>query len=325
VKYGALGLIERTLHSQQARDSDGSAFSADIRVVNVFASVRRRNGRIAADLKREDFRLFEDGQPQSIVYFSRETNVPLELGFLLDTSASQCTILSAEKRASYRFFQQVLRDGTDETFLIRFDDLIDLLQDRTHSAKDLIHALDTMEACGSPRRRLKSGRISIRSLMNGLTKLYDAIYLACNEVMPRQDVRKALVVLTDGVDHRSRVSLDSAIQSARRSNTAIYSIFFAGYEGEDSKKVQVEGTRVLKKMSEETGGRFFAVSYGLGIDSIYAQLTEDLRNQYSLGYTPDRPWNDDAWRAIRLEIPNSDFTIYCRPGYYPKRPQNTKQ
>ncbi|HEU5022962.1 MAG TPA: VWA domain-containing protein [Bryobacteraceae bacterium] len=291
-------------------------FSSDVKVVNVLASVRTKGGEIVNNLTRDDFVLSEDKRRQKIAYFSRESDLPLILGLLVDTSGSQLSVLDKEETASYRFLDRVLRDDIDRTFLAHFDFDTELLQDLTSSKEALRRGLAHMR----PSRGGWGHR-------GGGTTLYDAIYLAANEVLRKQQGRKAMVILTDGVDHGSLVSLNEAIEYAQRADTIIYSIMFEGEErggngggmfGPFGLPPAFNGYKVLQKLARETGGAFFEVSRRMTIDRIYRRIEEELRNQYSLGYTPDRPLDDLRYRSIQLKTRRRGLVVQARKGYYPR-------
>jgi VWFA-related protein len=335
-----------------ARAQDAT-FSTDVKVVNVLATVRDKQGKIVPDLMKEDFDLSEDGHPRTIQYFSRETDLPLTLGLLVDTSASQRNVLGEERTASRQFVEKVLREDRDQTFLIHFDHDTELLQDLTSSRSRLERALDELElpqdAQQQPQRR--SSGISFpggiggggypggggggrqRSNLPGTT-LYDAVLLASDELMRKRQGRKALILLTDGVDNGSKVPLSQAIESAQRADTLVYSILFAGEENQvqqpfggmggrrrgggfpQPQRERPDGKRVLEQMSRETGGGFFEVSRKLSIDQIYDRIEEELRSQYSLGFSPDRN-EGSGFRRIAVTVKPKNLVVQTRQGYYP--------
>src|SRR5215472_13935892 len=230
----ALGLrATRLIRGQQ-----NPTFSTEVKVVNIFATVRDKKGQIITDLAKEDFLLDEEGRPQTIQYFSRESDLPLTLGLLVDTSGSQRNVLADERSASYRFFDQILREDRDQAFVIHFDYEVELLQDLTSSRQKLEKALDDLRT-QEPRLQRQSGGSypggggpypgagGYPRGRRGGTDLYDSILLASNELMKKQSGRKALVMLTDGVDTGSKVSLGEAIEAAQKSDTLVYSILFA--------------------------------------------------------------------------------------------------
>jgi VWFA-related protein len=210
------------------RAAQDTTFSTDVKVVNVLATVRDQHGQIIANLNKDDFTLEEDGRLQAIRYFSRETNLPLTLGLLIDTSMSQRRVLGAERSASYRFLDQVLREDKDMAFVIHFDREVELLRDLTSSRKDLQAALSKLEMpAGGRGGGYPSGS---RGRRGGGTMLYDAVLLASDELMKKQQGRKAVIVLSDGVDTGSKVSLARSIESAQRADTLVYAILFADEE-----------------------------------------------------------------------------------------------
>jgi len=255
----------------------------------------------------------------------------LILGLLVDTSGSQRNVLGEEETASYRFLDKVLREDLDKTFLAHFDFDTELLQDLTSSKQKLQTALEGMEVPGPGNRRGGGGGYGGRGGRGGRggagggTTLYDAVYLAGDEIMLHQQGRKAVVLLTDGVDHGSRVSMDTAIEQAQRADTLIYSIMFEGEEGGGGFGFGrigpmgggEDGYKVLQKMSRETGGGFFEVSRKMSIDAIYKRIEEELRSQYSIGYSPDRPPSGGGFRTISLKARRKDLVVQARQGYYP--------
>jgi VWFA-related protein len=345
--------------SQNGQDQARPNFSTDVKVVNLFATVRDKKGAIVRDLTKNDFLLDEDGHPETIRYFSQESDLPLTLGILIDTSGSTRRVLPDERSASYRFLEQVLREDKDQAFLIHFDFDVELLQDLTNSRRKLEDALNDMETAGMRRtssgdpgggypgggypgggypgggypgggypggRRGRGGYPGGgQRRRGGGTSLYDAIFLASDELMRKQKGRKALILLSDGADNGSRETLGNAIESAQRADTLVYSILFqdpdfggmGGFGRMGRFPVdQPDGKRVMQQISRETGGRFFEVSRKVPINQVFAEIEEDLRNQYSIGYTPE----DSAaatYRHIHLTTKQKGLTVQTREGYYP--------
>lgn len=310
-------------------------FTVQVKVVNVPATVRDKHGKVIHDLTKDDFILEEDSRPQSIHYFSQESDLPLTLGLLVDTSLSQLRVLDQERTASFSFLDDMLRPDKDLAFLIHFDFDVELLEDLTDSREKLRSAMDLLQpprldwqrggsspapGPGYPRRRGGSG---------GGTLLYDAVYLAANEMMKKQTGRKAVVILSDGVDHGSKESVQSAIEAAQRADTIVYSIFFKGDEPYSRgfggiggrhrgrfPQEAVDGKKILEQISKETGGRTFEVSGKETVGRIYSQIEDELRNQYSLGYTPDRPDPGAGYHKISLKTKHKDLVVQARAGYY---------
>jgi VWFA-related protein len=274
-------------------------FSTDVKVVNLFATVRDKDNRFIRNLTKEDFQLQEDGRPQAIRYFSRETDLPLTLGLLVDTSRSQRGVLEKERRASYTFLERVLRPDKDKALVMSFDIRVRRLTELTSDTSTIRAALDALK---------------IPVLAS--TLLYNAVKDASERTMREQKGRKALIILSDGVDVRSRVSLGTAIEYAQRADTAIYSVLFAG------SVAPKRGRRVLQRLAFETGGSYFEGSADQPIEKVYDRIQEELRSQYSLGYTPDRvDAASVAYRKISLMTRQNDLTLRTRDGYYPARKQ----
>ncbi len=319
-------------------------FSTDVKVVNVLATVRNKQGQIIRNLNKDDFTLEEDGRPQTVRYFSQETNLPLTLGLLVDTSMSQRRVLGQERSASYRFLEQVLREDKDMAFLIHFDREVELLQDLTSSRQQLeagLGKLDTPQLQQrQPGGRYPSGSSGPPGQRRVGTALYDAVLLASDELMKKQSGRKALILPSDGVDNGSKVTLASGIESAQRADTLVYSILFADPEGYGGGfgggyprggrrgggprtrmpvQQRPDGKKVLQRISRETGGGFFEVSKKQPIEQTYDRIQEELRNQYSLGYTPDQTSAGPGYRKIRLTAKQAGLVVQTRDGYYAER------
>ena len=334
--------------------------SVQVNVVNVLATVRDKHGKIVPNLTQSDFVLTEDGRPQTIHYFTRESDLPLTLGLLVDTSLSQRRVLDQERTASHSFLNQMVREDKDKAFVIHFDREVELLQDLTGSREKLEAALDTLQTPELKRASTAGGNDPDDSDPNsgrgggrhfgGGTLLYDAVYLASDELMKKQQGRKALIVLSDGVDRGSKETLETAIETAQRSDTVVYSILFKDDElnqgdhggfgrpriggggmggpmgggrrggGRRQEEPRPDGKKTLDRISKETGGRLFEVSKKQPIGEIYSEIEEELRNQYSIGYTPDRQAEDaPGYRKIQLSTKQKDLTVQTRQGYYAGR------
>jgi VWFA-related protein len=339
---GALGLIPagRFLRAQQ-QTPPPPGYSTTVKVVNLFATVRNKQGQVVTDLTQDDFVLDEEGTPQTIRYFSRETDLPLTLGLLVDTSGSERNVLPDERRASFRFLDKVMREDKDNAFAIHFDFEVELLQDLTHSKAAMQKALDELEIGRGQLQRRGGGGGGYpgggggrypgpgggRRGGGGGTHLYDAVYLGSDEIMKKQQGRKALIVLSDGVDNGSKLTLGDAIESAQRSDTLVYSILFedpngnggfgGGHMGGGRRGGEEDGHKVLQRLSRETGAHYFEVSKKLPIDKVYEALEEELRSQYSIGYTPDTKTASSEYRHIHLTTKKTSLIVQTREGYYP--------
>ena len=297
-----------------ARAQDDITFSTDVKVVNVLATVRDKQGKIIRDLEQADFSVLENGRPQTIRYFSRESDLPLTLGLLVDTSMSQQRVLDAERGASFRFLDQVLRESKDHVFLLQFDMAIMMRQALTSSHKELNDALGLVD---TPSRQ------DLQHQYGGGTLLYDAIIKASKDVMKAQSGRKALIVLTDGVDTGSDATLADAIEAAQLADTLIYSILFSDatfYNGPFLGGVGgPNGRSVLQRLSRETGGSFFEVSKKKSIEQIFAELEQELRTQYSLGYVSDAPVRVSEFRRIQVAVDKKGLGVQARNRYWARR------
>jgi VWFA-related protein len=319
----------------------------EVKTVNILATVRDKHGKIVSDLKKDAFQLDEDGKPQVIDYFARESDLPLRLALLVDTSLSQRRVLDQERDASYSFLNKLLRPEKDQAAIINFDFDITLLQDLTPSLPKLQAALQklqtpTMNRDDDQNQGGQRGGGGGRGRRGGGTHLYDAIYLASDELMSKQQGRKALIVLSDGVDRGSKETLAEAIETAQRADTTVYSILFAdeqggehrgfgggmggpyggghgGYGGHGGGRYpqqdRPDGKKVLEQISRMTGGRLFEASKKDTVDKIYAELDEELRNQYRLGYTPAKDL-ETGYHRIHLSTTNKDLKVQARDGYY---------
>jgi len=319
--------------------------AVEVKTVSVLATVRDKHGKIVPDLTKDAFKLEEDGKPQAIDYFAKESDLPLRMGLLVDTSLSQRRVLEQERTASYSFLDNLLRPEKDVAAVINFDFDVTLLQDFTPSRPKLQAAFQKLEhpQFDSPRsqRPYPAGGGGAGGGRHGHggggTHLYDAVWLASDELMSKQQGRKALVILSDGVDHGSRETLSEAIEAAQRADTVVYSILFAdkegyrhfgpgmgphgghggygGHGGNYPPHEPVDGKKILERISKETGGRLFEVSKKETVDKIYAQIEEELRNQYSLGYTPVKD-SAPGYHKILLTTYNRDLKVQARDGYY---------
>jgi VWFA-related protein len=343
-----------------------ATLSVDVKVVTLPVTVRDKHGQIIRNLTKDDFVLEEDGRPQAIKYFSQEANLPLTLGLLVDTSLSQRNVLDEERNASRSFLDQMLAQDKDKAFIVHFDREVELLQDLTSSRDMLRKALDALktpqldrEGSGDDGQSPPGGQRRMRR--GGGTLLYDAVFLASDELMKKQQGRKALIILSDGVDRGSKKSLESAIEAAQRADTVVYSILFkdtqpergaygrqgrggmgggwpgggGGYPGgggwpgggrggrgggqRPSQEPRPDGKKVLERISKETGGRLFEVSKKESVGQIYTSIAEELRTQYSLGYTPNKAESAEGYHRIKLTAKGKDLSVQTRDGYYADR------
>jgi VWFA-related protein len=287
-----------------ARGQDQPTFSTDVKVVNVLATVRTKKNEIVRDLTKDDFVLTENGRPQTIRYFSKESDLPLTIGLMIDTSMSQQRVIEAERGASFRFLDQVLRESKDQLFVMQFDMAVQLRKPLTSSHRELEEILADVD---TPTRR----ELSLQT--GGGTLLFDAIVRASNDVLKTQNNRKAMVVLSDGGDNGSRATLTDAIEAAQRADTLIYSIYFT-----DSSFGGADGKSILMQLSRDTGASFFEVSKKQGIEPIYQAIQDELRSQYSLGFVSDQPNEISEFRALKLTTKRKGLNVQSRERYWAK-------
>lgn len=360
---------DKTIDPAQKTKEAASTSSTGGKVITMPVTVRDKHGKIVSTLAKEDFTLQEDGRAQTIKFFSRDTNSPLTIGLLVDTSHSQASVLDAERNASRSFLDQMLVHPTDKAFVIHFDRQVELLEDITSSKEKLQAAIELLTTPGehtSNDPNDPSNAPDAPDPKRSGKQLYDAVYLASNELMKKQTGRKAIIILSDGGDRGSKTYLESAIEAGQRSDTVIYSIYFAdarrnnndrdqqqqpggrgrggpggypggggwpgggGYPGggggggrgrggdqRREEKPSAEGKKILERVSKETGGRFFEVSKKDTVGDVYSEIVEELRSQYTMGYTPDKDNSDMEYHHLKLEVKDKkDLAVQTRDGYY---------
>ncbi|MEW5976762.1 MAG: VWA domain-containing protein [Acidobacteriota bacterium] len=271
----------------------------DVELVNVLFSARDKKGKLVTDLREDELKIFEDDRLQEITNFSRETDLPLTIAVLIDTSSSIREKLKFEQEAAIDFFHSTIRRKTDRALLLTFDSTIDLIQDFTDDPDVLTKAV----------RQIKPG---------GGTKLYDAIYLACQEKLKgATGTRRILIVISDGDDNLSTESLTGTLEMAQRSDVAIFTISTnsSGFFGMSSPK----NDKILKRIAEETGGRAFLPMKAEDLAQSFADISEELRSQYSVAYRTSNTNRDGSFRSIKLKTSRKNLRVTARKGYYAPR------
>jgi VWFA-related protein len=303
-----------------AQDQSIETLKVNVEVVQLFFNIKDKHGALIPNLNKDSFELFEDGQPQTIKYFKSESDLPLTLGILIDSSGSQMRVLDMEKQVGGSFLENILRPK-DEAFVISFDVDINLLQDFTTSVSRLKHALDEAKintgGVGCSAGPIgPQGPIPCSSTGPRGTALYDAVYLASHDEFSHEVGRKAMVLLTDGEDQGSRLKIKEAIEAAQKADTICYVLLIAdrgfygggfGYSGDSD----------MKKLTEETGGRVIPV--GNKIDKLrqaFDQIAQELRSQYNVGYTPTNNKRDGSFRKVDIKPKQGDYKVQARTGYY---------
>jgi VWFA-related protein len=290
----------------QDPQSQGPVIRSQVNLVNLFVTVRDKNKRIVTDLKKEDFKLQEDGQDQQIAFFSKEVTMPITLALLLDTSGSEQFMLGAIQDMGGRFMDRVLRKG-DEALVMSFDTDVDLLSDFTDDRGQLDRAVRKTRINAPMSGGMSPGPVPTSHITG--TAFYDAVYLACNEKLSTEAGRKAIVVVTDAQDEGSKVRIEEAIEAAQRTDTVIHILLVADphFGG---------NTGAAKKMTDETGGRMIVANSEKHLAEAFDQISEELRSQYTLGYYPANAAHDGKFRKIKVDMSNHDLRVLARKGYY---------
>jgi len=266
--------------------------------VNVLFIATDRHGKFVRNLNQNDFSILDDHKPvHTIVNFRRETDLPIQMGLLVDMSASVRGRFDFEKEAATGFLQHVLRSGYDKAFVVGFNKTSHLTQDFT----------DNVQLLSAGVHQLNGG---------GGTALYDAIYKACKEKLhERSDrpVRKAIIVLSDGEDNQSEVTRAQAIEMAQRSEVLIYAI------STDDSGLILRGDKVLEDIASATGGRAFFPFKMKDITHSFASIEDELRSQYAVSYQPSDFDADGRYRSIEITALKKDLQVRARRGYYAPR------
>lgn len=329
-----------------------SEISVEARLVVVPAVVRDKKGALVQKLQKDAFALAVDGKSQAVRYFDHDTDVPLTVGLLIDTSGSMRKQLDEQRTASVAFLDKMLTPDRDKAFIVQFARSVEMLQDVTMSRPKLQQALKEVDAGDRPsfqngpddnggnnsddrgRGRGGYGRGNF-----GGTALYDAVFLASDEVVAKQKGRNAIILLTDGEDRNSKVTLARAIEAAQHANTIVYAIYYKGESPGGDRPggfgrgggpfgggrrggfplmdadgqygggqrggwggQHEDGKKVLERMCGETGGRVFEVSKKQTVDAIYTQIAEELRTQYRIGFTPAGDVASEGYHQISLTL-----------------------
>ncbi len=304
----------RASGQEQVPDKDQGkvpVFRKNVTVVNVLCTVKDKHGALIPNLTKDDFQLFEEGKPQTIKYFSTQNDVPITLGLLIDSSKSMERTLPEEKVVAAGFLQKVLTNK-DLAFVISFDISVDLLQDLTGDMHSLRTGLDKarintntagIAPMGNP------GPVPTGAGQNKGTLLFDAVYLAADEVLSKQVGRKAMIVLTDGDDVGSKLRLKDSIEAALRADTVAYVLLITD-------PMYPSNYGDMSKLAEQTGGRIITVSRPDKLDKAFSEIAAELRSQYLLGFSPTDTVNDGKFRRIEVKAKDG-YKVQARKGYYP--------
>jgi VWFA-related protein len=273
-----------------------SRITVRVELVNVLVTVTDKKNRLITNLTKDDFRIFEDGRPQQIRFFSRETDLPLRIGMLIDTSNSIRGRLHFEQEAAIDFLNEVLRPGKDSAFVVAFDVEPQLIQDYTDDVEKLSNAINGLQA-------------------GGVTTLYDAIFFACKEKLyifppPEPYLRRVIIVISDGQDNQSVHTRDEAIAMAQTAEVTLFAISTnrSGAEG--------KGDKVLQMLAKDTGGHAFFPFEAGDLSSNFQEIARELRSQYSLAYVPTNSVHDGTFRKISIEPVDNTLHVRTKQGYF---------
>jgi len=268
--------------------------------VNVVFTVTDKRGHFVKDLTQNDFRVFDDSKPaESIRSFSRQTNLPLRVGLLIDASNSVRDRFKFEQEAAIEFLNQIIRPRFDLAFVIGFDTTQDVTQDFTDDTEGLSHGV----------RMLRPG---------GGTAMYDAIFYACRDKLMKQDksqvaTRRAIILLSDGEDNQSRVSREEAVEMAQRAEVIIYTI------STNTSGLKLRGDKILEHFADETGGKAFFPFKIQDVADAFSQIQDELRSQYAVAYKPADFTANGQYRKIEIMADNKKYKVRARKGYYAPR------
>ena len=307
-RVGLLFLLAGAMFAQDGKNAPtGGVFPAGpestIRVevfrVPLLFTVTDQKNRFITDLDREDFRVFDKGKRQVIKEFVRESELPLRIGILLDTSNSIRNRFKFEKEAAIEFVRTVLEEEKDKAFLVSFDTRAELIVDFTNDADELARGIRSTRAGGG-------------------TALFDAIYYACRDKLPEdwppEQFRRALVVLGDGEDNESSVTREMALAMAQKAETVIYAI------STNRSGQFFPGDKVLKRFTQETGGIKFHPFQARDLEQSFADIANELRHQYFILYSPTNFQPDGSFHKIRVKARVKDTAVRVRRGYYAPLP-----
>jgi len=284
------------------QSSPDNTVKVRVELVNVLATVTDRKNHLVLNLNKDDLQVLENNQPQQIRFFSRETDLPLRVGLLIDCSNSIRERLRFEQEAAVEFLGEALRPGKDQAFVVGFDVEPQLLQDYTDDTDKLSSAIRGIQAGGG-------------------TGLYDAIYFACKQKMlifppPEPYLRRVMIIISDGQDNESEHTREEALSMAQRAEVTIFAISTSQGGSSAGTGPNSRGDKVLTRLAQETGGRAFFPFEASDLSANFQEIARELRSQYSLGYVSTNPSHDGTFRAIRIESRDKNLRVRTKAGYF---------
>jgi len=327
----ALWLTPLTIAQQSAsQQSTGESqqptetLKVNVNVVQLFFNVKDKHGALIPNLTKDDFEVYEDGKLQTTKYFTAESNLPLTLGMLIDSSGSQLRVLDMEKEVGGAFLKQILTDK-DLAYVLDFNVDASLVQDYTRDTQRLQRALNSVRInSGVTMPTLPgAGGGPVPTAASAGTVLFDAVYLSSHDMLAKEVGRKAMILLTDGQDEGSKLKLQDAIEAAQKADAIVYVLLCAdrGFYGGMGFGYNGEGD--MRKLTEQTGGR--VINVGSKFDKLreaFDQIASELRSQYNIGYTPTNAKLDGSYRKLEIKCKQQGYKIQTRAGYYASKSQN---
>ncbi|MGA7236180.1 MAG: VWA domain-containing protein [Bryobacteraceae bacterium] len=295
--FGALGAgVEFAQQTPVMKDGDPTRITVEVTRVNMLFTVMDKKGRFVTNLNKEDFELVENKRPQAIQEFSAETDLPLRLGILIDTSNSIRDRFRFEQQAATEFVHSVMTASRDKAMLVSFDSSAEMVSDLVDQPNEIIKGINALRPGGG-------------------TALYDAIFYACRDKLaldqPKYKFRRAIVVMTDGDDNFSHYTRDQALEMAQKAEVAIYAV------STNVTRDETEGDKVLKYLTKETGGQAYFPFKVEDLEQSFENIANELRHQYIILYRPDPLVTDGEFHPIALRVKgHKELIVRVRPGYY---------
>jgi Ca-activated chloride channel homolog len=279
-----------------AQNQDPNRIILDVFRVNFLYTVSDKKGRFVINLNKDDFEVLEEKKPQNILEFIAESNLPLRLGILIDSSNSVRDRFKFQQEAAVEFINSVIRPKEDRAIIVSFDNQVNLKADLTGDTDKLANTIRDMRPGGG-------------------TALFDAVYFACKDRLmqdqPLFKFRRAMVILSDGDDTQSVMTREQAIEMALKADVVIYTI------STNITRIESEGDRILKHMSERTGGQTFFPFKASDLTQSFENIANELRSQYNILYRPEPIKTDGQWHPVQIRVKSrKDPIVRARPGYY---------
>ncbi len=282
-----------------SEEERGASFVFNVERVNILFTVTDKKGRFITDLGKDDFQVIENKRRQNILEFTAESDLPLRLAILVDTSNSVRDRFRFIQEAAVSFVESVMRPEQDKALIVSFDSHPELVDDLDNNVEKLTNSIRDMRAGGG-------------------TALYDAIYFASKEKLglerPRHKFRRAMVVLSDGDDNQSQYTREQALEMAQKADVVIYTI------STNRSGTEIEGDKVLRYLATETGGQAFFPFEARDLSQSFENIANELRHQYNIFYRPEPMKTDGTYQKVALEVKGrKDLVVRARKGYYAPR------